>query len=331
MNRERARRELGFVAGVGLDHVRIWLSASAYERDPETYLSNLRWLLDTCSAMRLGVVAILFDSCGIEDGTEAVSGIRIEDVPQLAASDPRLDFVQSMAGGRDIFDKPALVEVPWRGDPMAAVWEGWVPNPGYHLLGREHWDRWDRYALAVVDVLAGHDATLLVELMNEPFVSQLGQTIDRRPIIDFYRHVHDVVRPRLLDVPVSIGAATVPWFAEHEANIGQELDVVSFHCFAEAPVLRATIDAAIELAHGRPVYLSEWGYFPGGDDSEQLRAYEELLPVVSEGGVGWALSHLIAGYGPFANTALLYPSGVMRPAAKLVRERLRAIEPEPCG
>lgn len=322
---EAVRRELGFVSALGLDHVRIWLSAAGFEQDPAAYLSNLRQVLDYCAALRLGVVLILFDSCGIEEGSTNATWVRIEDIPRLAAGDARLQFVEHIgADRRDIFGKPGLVEVPWRGDPMAAVWEGFVPNPGYDLLGRVHWNRWDRYATAVLDVAGRHEATVLVEIMNEPFVSQLGRDIDRQPIIDFYRHIYELARSLAPDTPLSIGAATVPWFREHEANIGDTLDVVSFHCFADACGLQSTIGAALEVAKGRPVYLSEWGHFPGGDDSEQLSAYEELMPVVLDAGIGWALSHLISGYGAFANAALLLPSGVMRPAGQFVRDRLRS-------
>ena len=158
--------------------------------------------------------------------------------------------------------------------------------------------------------------------MNEPYITHIGTEVDRTPITEFLTHVHGLARDQAPDVPLSIGEATVAWVAEHEANIGEQLDVVSFHSLGDAVQMRADIEAAKDLAGSRPVYLSEWGYFPGGDDAEQLAAYETLLPTVVESGIGWAASHLIAGYGPFANTALLYPSGVMRPAALYVRRLL---------
>ena len=70
--------------------------------------------------------------------------------------------------------------VPFRGDPLVAVWEGFVPNPGYDFLGSEHWARWNEYAAAVVRTVAEQPALLLLELMNEPFVTHIGQDVDRR-------------------------------------------------------------------------------------------------------------------------------------------------------
>jgi hypothetical protein len=317
--RDALDRELGFIAGLGLDHARIWLSAEGWERDPTAYTDNLRFLLDEAEAHGVGVVMELFDSCGVEPSTGPATTVRIEEVPALAAGDSRLVAV----GDRDVFGKPGLVPVPWRGDPLVALWEGWVPNPGYDVLGPSHWGRWDAFAASVTGAVAPHPALVALELMNEPFASHLGQPLDRRPIIEFYRHVHDVVRPLAPDVPLSIGASAPGWFAEHEANVGQPFDFVSVHSLAGPAALEATIAAAEQLAGGRPVYLSEWGYYPGGDDGEQLADYERLMPILESTGVGWAVSHLIAGYGPFGNTALLYPSGVMRPAALYLRTRLR--------
>ena len=322
MPRATAARELGFVRGLGLDHVRVWLSAWGYEQDPALYLENLSFLLDEAQARGLGVVFELFDSCGCEVPADGDLGaeVTIGEIPALAGDDARTAFLSNLgSGGRDILGKPGLVPVHWRGDPIVAVWEGFVPNPGYAWLGDEHWPRWDAYATTVVEHVRDHPALVMLEVMNEPFVSQIGLDIDRRPISRFYTHIYELIRPMTPNVPLSIGAANPEWFAEHEANIGASFDVVSVHSLAGPDALELTIKAASEIAGGRVVYLSEWGYFPGGTDEEQLEEYERLLPILERSGVAWAVSHLIAGYGPFANTAMLYPSGVMRPAAQHLR------------
>jgi hypothetical protein len=325
--REAVRRELGFAALVGFDAVRIWLSAAGYERDPDAYLRNVGFVLDMAEARGVAVVLELFDSCGIEPSTGHAVPARIEDVPRLAPGDVRLDGLRAWAADADVFDAPGLVEIPWRGDPYVAVWEGWVPNPGYDLLGAAHWPRWDAYARALVGAVRDHPALVLVELMNEPFVSHLGVDIDRAPIIDFFVHVHGLVRDVAPDLPLSIGAAVAAEFADHERDIGAPLDVVSFHSYDDGPGLAAAIATAVEFADGRPVLLSEWGCFPGGDDAVQRDVVERRLGVVDDAGIGWVIAHLVMGYGPFANAALLYPNGVMRPAAQLLRRRLAMIEP----
>lgn len=318
-----AERELGFVAGLGLDHVRIWLSAWGWEADPDRYETNLRALFDHAASLDLGIVIELFDSCGVEPD-DAAREVPIGQLPRLVdADDPRLALMNGLGGQpRDIFTSPAMVPVPFAGDPMAAVWEGFVPNPGYHWLGPEHWERWDAYAHAVLAAIGTHPALLMVELMNEPFVTRIGQTVDVEPIRAFYRHVHELVRTAVPAVPISIGAPNPEQFAIHDGDVGGDLDVVSFHPLGDADRTRADIAAAREVAGPRPLYASEWGHFPGGDDATQCAAFETILPVLDDAGIGWAVTHLIAGYGPFGLTAILYPSGIMRPAARLLREHL---------
>ena len=157
-------------------------------------------------------------------------------------------------GGRehDIFEKPAMVEVPWHGDPIVAVWEGFVPNPGDDHLGREHWPRWDAYASSVLTAVRDHPALVLLGLMNEPYITHIGTEVDRTPITEFLTHVHGLAHDQAPDVPLSIGEATVAWVAEHEANIGEQLDVVSFHSLGDAVQMRADIEAAKDLAGSRP-------------------------------------------------------------------------------
>jgi hypothetical protein len=330
MPADTARRELRLVQGLGFDHVRIWLNAWGHATDPAAYVGNLTLLLDAAHELGLGVVVELFDSCGIEPSRGPGSLVRIEDIPALGAETPSMAAVDSIGAGRgrDLFLAPALVEVPWRGDASVAVWEGFVPNPGYDWLAPQHWPRWDAYATDVIRAVQDHPALLLLEVMNEPFITHLGDEVDRQPIIDFYRHVIELARALDPDLPLAIGAAQ-PFIADHDAN-APDLDVVSFHSLAGPDALHGAIQEATRVAAGRPVYCSEWGYFPGGTDEQQLRELQQLLPILDEARIGWAVTHLIAGYGPFANTALLYPSGVMRPGAVWLREQLQ-VGAEPQG
>lgn len=319
MPRDAAARELRLVSGLGLDHVRIWLSAWGYEQDPARYVDNLRFVLDTAQELGLGVVLELFDSCGCEPGDAEV--VRVGDVPRLAAGMEPLAFMQAFEGrGGDVFGAPALVEVPWQGTALAAVWEGFVPNPGYAFLGPEHWDRWESYAAAVVELVRDHPAMLLLEVMNEPFITHIGEQVDLAPVVAFYQHMADFVRPLAPELPLAIGAEQSGIVA-HDSN-APGLDVISFHSLSGADQLREAIETATKVAGDRPVYLSEWGFFPGGTDEQQLAELRTLLPIMLESGIGWAITHLIAGYGPFGNTALIYPSGVMRPGASYLRGEL---------
>ena len=74
-------RELGFVAAMGFDHVRVWLSAWGHEIDPSAHMANLRALLDAAGRQGLGVVMELFDSCGIEPSTGDATTVRDRGPP----------------------------------------------------------------------------------------------------------------------------------------------------------------------------------------------------------------------------------------------------------
>jgi hypothetical protein len=321
---EILRRELGWVRALGLDHVRVWSSAPAWETGGETYVDGIGLLLDTAHDLELGVVVQLFDSCGTEPGG-AGEQLTIEEVLARAEGDPRLELVLALGSeeGRDFTGQPAIETVVWRGDPMVVLWEAWEPSPGYDRLGPPYWPVWDAYAQAVLSRIADHPALLLVEVMNEPFLTQAGREVDRRPIVDFYRHATATVSAAAPSVPLAFGAQEPEDVVIHEADIGRALDVVGFHTYGGGAELRTKLDAAREVAAGRPLYVSEWGWFPGGPDEAQRAGLAERLPVLLEAEVGWAAFHLVAGYGPFALSSLLYPSGVMRPAATYLRDRLR--------
>jgi hypothetical protein len=329
---DRLAVELGLARAMGFDHVRVWLSAPAWERTPPTCERNLRLLADTAHATGLGLVVQLFDSCGVELDEPVHTETRIEDIPLLAPGDSRTKLLQdwqaNAAEPRDIFPSPALVPVAWRGDPVVAIWEGWSPSPGYSLLGPSHRNRWEAYARAMLGVLADHPALWLCEVMNEPFMTHIGSAVDHQPIIDFYRWAHALARRLAPSVPLAIGAQCAAHAADHDGHLTQPQDVVSFHCYDGAEAIANEIETARAIAGDRPVYLSEWGWFPGADDARQLAGFEQRLPAVDQAGVGFAVFHLLAGYGPFGLSALLYPSGIMRPAARLLRGALtRPLKP----
>lgn len=206
---------------------------------------------------------------------------------------------------------------------MVALWEGWVPGPGSSRLGREEWVLWDRYVGQIVDRVQGHDALLLVEVMNEPYMTQTLRQPDLSVVRDFLVHVHGMVMEAAPSVPLAVGAATVDELVEFEDVLGAPCDVVSFHSYATGHELEEEIARAHVVADGRPVYLSEWGYFPGGSDAHHHLGYAQRLPIVASAAVSWAAFHLVAGYGPFGLSALLYPSGIMRPGARLLHQHLR--------
>lgn len=323
-------RELGFAAGMGFNGVRLWTNVYGWEAGPASYERHLHAALDSCADLGLGVDLVLFDSCGIDPELGHAHEVPLEAlVAQLPPGELMRSFEQR-GPGVDIYEAGALVRVPSSGEEVVAIWEGWTPSPGYYHLGADERPRWHRFAKSLLSALGDHEALVLVEVMNEPFVTHLGRPqVDRAPIRDFYRDIHRLVLDHAPDVPVTIGAESLERFQEYEADLDAPLDVVSFHPLTyDAERFKALLQAGCSYADltGRPALASEWGTFPGAHDAAQLESFEALLPIALASGAAWFQSHLIAGYGPFALTALLYPNGTQRPAAEYVRRVLSPAE-----
>jgi hypothetical protein len=320
------RRELSVVAGLGLNGVRLWTNVHGYEQDPSIDKANLVLALDLCAELDLMVDLVLFDSCGIDPELGSAEELPLEQAMERLGSNAFMDQFAVRAETVDIYEASALVQVPLRGGAIVAVWEGWVPSPGYYRLGEDELPRWEAFARDVVAAVRDHPALVLLEVMNEPFITHLGlDPVDLAPIRAFYTGMHRLIRELAPDVPLTIGAENLERFRDYESDLDEPLDVVSFHPLTYDPVaFKGLLSEASEYAaqSGRPALASEWGAFPGSHDEGQLAAYTGLVPVLLESDVAWCQSHLIAGYGPFALTAIVYANGTLRPAAEYLRREL---------
>jgi hypothetical protein len=321
------RRELGVVAGLGLNGVRLWTYVRGYEQDPATYMRNLTTALDLCAELDLMVDLVLFDSCGIDPELGSAEELPLEQAIEELGRSVLIEQFAARADSIDILEASALVEVPLRGGGIVAVWEGWTPSPGYYRLAGADLPRWEAFARDVVTAVRDHPALVLLEVMNEPFITHLGlEPVDTTPIRAFYTGMHRLIRDLAPDVPLTIGAENLEGFRDYEADLDEPLDVVSFHPLTYDPAAFAQLlsEASTFAAQtGRPALASEWGAFPGSHDEGQLTAYTDLVPVLLASDVAWCQSHLIAGYGPFALTAIVYANGTLRPAAEHLRRELR--------
>ena len=321
MEREQLARELGYATSLGFDAIRVWLALDEHG-DVQAFVSQIGVLLDAAYACGLTVVLVLFDSCGCKYESDAKQ-IRVETLPALASPDPRWRQLTEWAGDRDLVGPHELIQTPWVGDPMAVIWNTWRPMPAYGLLldpaGRR--DRRE-YVEAILTTAAGHPALLAAELVNEPFLSPAAQGLDVAPVVQLYQDCYELAREVAPSVPLGIGAADATDAVIHDGNLDGELDFVSTHCYGDADELRAEVTVARNLAGGRPVVLSEWGCFPGLADEQHEQVYRHRAVALRELDVAWFAFHLVAGYGPFALSALIYPNGTMRPAARFLREHL---------
>ncbi len=326
--RDQLAKELGYAAGLNLNTVRMWSSLWGYERDPQAFLANLRYGLDRCHELGLGVDLVIFDSIGTERDMEGTQGISLEKLRAKGATNEWVDtFLAQGAPGFDALEALSLVPLPVDTDLVSAVLQWWVPAPGYWRMSDEELPRWASYAAAVTDAIRDHPALILIEVMNEPFVAALGhqEKVDFGRIRNFLNRMHPVIREAAPQVPLTIGAE-VNRFPMYEAALDGTLEVVSLHILGYSSQRLANqikTSKAFAAPTGRPVFLSEWGNFPGSPDQQQLQVIREQLPIIQESGIAWCVAHLIMGYGAFALTALLYPNGTMRPAAMHLRRELK--------
>lgn len=316
------RRELGFIRALNLNSVRLWLSIHGYAAEPDIYLSNLRFFLDTCEELGLAVHLNLFDSVGI-DPEDALA-------PVVAKEDTfggRAGEIQARLGFPNA-DATALVPIPDCGREVVLATEWWIASPGYRHLGVEEWPRCAAFVRAIVGAVGQHPALVLLEVMNEPELASFGsQQVNFEPVARFYRAMYDELRAASNDLPTTIGSTRLANFRQADADTGMGLDVISFHSFNSADGLREAFREAREYAAQtghRPVICSEWGTWPGVTDERQLALYQAMLPVALDSGAAWEIAHLIAAPCNGANSTLLYASGTMRPAAMYLREKMRS-------
>lgn len=328
MDRAQLARELGYARRLGLQAVRVWLALEQGEA-LDGFLGRVRALLDAAHTRGLGVVLVLFDSCGCEYDEQAPQ-VGMAEVPGLCVTDPRWPTMLQWAGDRELVGPYELADTPWVGDPMAVIWNTWRPMPAYRrLVDPMRRAELSDYVEAVLGLARTHPALRAVELINEPFLSPSAQGRDLAPIVQLYVDAYETARRVAPEVPLAVGAANAADAALHDDNLGGELDLVSVHCYGGADELGAEIAACRELGGQRPVVLSEWGCFPGLPDDGQDQVYRERTAALDRLGVGWFAFHLVAGYGPFALSALLYPNGTMRPAARFLRGHLAATAGRP--
>ncbi len=320
---DRMRRELDFARGVGFDAVRVFLAPQTAASCPD-YIDNVAVLLDGCAERDLAAVIVLTDSCGYTPAP-GTPWSTVEAVRAASEGSEQRRTLDDWAGDRDLFGAAALVPVRYAGrrdDAMAAIWEGWTPSPPYDQL--RPLGRWVRFGHDIADVAEGHPAVVGVELCNEPFLTPRWAQREVEPVAELYLALLDTVRDVAPGLPVSIGAVDTFDFVEHDARAGRRFDFASVHCYHGQDRLRDEVSNARSQSGERPVLISEWGCFPGRPDEGHLADIVDRFEVLRAAGCGWFCFHLIAGYGPFGLSALLYPNGVMRPAARYLRDRLAA-------
>ncbi len=127
--RDLLARELAFIPGLGLNSTRVWLSIHGYERNPDTYIDNLGFLLDQCLEIGIDAHLNLFCSVGIDPEDAAL--------PQLPKEQTFNGDALEMQGelGSRTGPATAMVPIPDCGVPLSLFTETWMAGPGYRHVG----------------------------------------------------------------------------------------------------------------------------------------------------------------------------------------------------
>ena len=210
-------------------------------------------------------------------------------------------------------------------------WRRWIANPGYDYLGREHWDRLERYVKDVVGKFFNDPRVLAWDVMNEPWCDRNPENDEHKSVVlRFLKHFAELVRSLNPDAPITIGVTSLDR-AEYVEDL---VDLICFHSYETDPEKwKLLLKEAKKYAKikGKPILLTEWGYPLWGTevsagrlitDEDQLKFYEKVMPLVQESKIGWHFFDLIMGYGPFARVSVLKPNGDRRPSALVIEKYL---------
>ncbi|NWG14123.1 MAG: hypothetical protein HXY20_11375 [Acidobacteria bacterium] len=338
-------RELGFVKGLGLNSVRVFLHFYPYEKNPAGALAVFGDFLNRCRRHGLTVLPVFFDSCGLDPRPDAV---------EMSAADAYAHFIQDPALPSQtrkrleaVYREFALgrgkaVRVPiGKTTPVDVfIWRWWSPSPGYASLGREHWPALERYVAAALARGAGSPEIIAWEIMNEPgTLMDLPAGVCRQEaesrLDGFLAHFSDFIRKRAGPVPMTIGAENLDRMKRHEALV----ELLSIHSYDEPAELKAELEAATEWANQKrkPLLITEclantrnWLTVFAEErlatDEGQLDHYRRILPLLMDSGLGWYSWGFVSGqmFGTF--THIVHPDGYRRPAAMFLEETLRAAQ-----
>lgn len=162
---------------------------------------------------------------------------------------------------------------------------GWVPSPGHgRVTDRSAWPDLERYVKDVVGAFGEDGRVSVWDLYNEPGNAGMGEK--SLPLVEA---AFAWARESAPSQPLTAGAwAPVDGFPRRgERRLLELSDVVSFHAYEDPEGVKKKIEAC--AAYGRPLLCAEWLKRQDGN------AFDAILPVFAEHGVGWYHWGLVAG------------------------------------
>jgi len=244
-------QELGWARSLGFNSVRVFLHDLLWEQDSKGFLKRIDKFLNIAKKHGIGAMIVFFDSCWH---------------PFPHAGKQR--------------------------DPEPGVHNSfWLQSPGLHVLrDPAAFDRLEAYVSGVVSHFAEDPRVQVWDIWNEP---DNPNTMNHGPRDLGHRKV-DVVAPLMTRAfnwaraakpsqPLTTGIWAGDWHSDDTLRQFERLqielsDVVSFHCYDPAHVLRVKIEQLRK--YERPLFCTE--YMARGVGS----TFEGSLPVLCEYDVG---------------------------------------------
>lgn len=244
---ETIERELSLAEELGFNTVRIFLHDMVWEVDPEGFKGRVDEFLDICDRHGIKAIVTFFTN-----------------------------------GGN--FDNPKLGKQP---DAVQGVHNSqWIQSPGYQSVNDPAtWPRLERYVKDVMTAFKDDERVYMWCLYNEPESPKLGAR--SLPLLrEVFKWGREIAPSQPLSSPVWIcpGLHTTRNDFPIVSFLGENCDVMSFHCYYEAPEMEAFI--AIMKQFDRPMICQEYMGRPRS-------TFEEILPILKRenvGAINWGLT-----------------------------------------
>lgn len=339
-------RDLRLASIVGYNSVRLWLNYAAYEKLGPKMVDHVEDALRLCTKYHLRAVIVLFDSCGIRPRKDTQWMTALAAYKKFQASSrfsPQQKAMMRRFFSHYVHGLGANTLVPVAPDTpmMALVYQRWVPTPGNNRLGPDWYPRLEKYIDAIIGRLKDNPNVLLWDLMNEPEWASEGPlspteiiTPKMKRVRDaFLRHFHSYIKRRFPDQILGMGWASLQ-DAEKYSSLS---DVITFHVYGGPGKIQSEIGKAEAFSKrsGKNVLITEtlanWDFGSPdfghlATDEEQLKHYQEVLPVLMKSPIGWMGWGLVISRDFDPYTDIFYPDGIPRPAALYLEKTLKGSE-----
>ena len=239
-------KELALAEELGFNTLRVYLHDLLWQQDPQGLLKRMDEFLSICDSHGIKVMFVFFDSCWDPNPNP---GKQKEPTPHLH-------------------------------NP------GWLQSPGVALLGDPaKYDRLKGYVTGVVSHFKDDQRILAWDVFNEPDNmndnSYAKHEIANKP--EFARQLLEKTVGWIREIKPAQPLTSAPWWGDWSSDEKlapiqrtqlENSDVISFHCYDGAGVMRERIAALKRF--GRPILCSEYMARSSGS------TFEIILPILKQ-------------------------------------------------